>query len=123
MAARKRAHRKGTRRSSRKLAPEARPLGQKHRYRCPLCGGVDKLDATWKADVSGHGRWFVDCFTASCSALGGAYLTEVASAVGAPSGAAILDDPLRWFAHLVGGQRARGNARGAEPLPSHAQLA
>ncbi len=79
---------------------------------CPVCGG-DRADATWKADRDGRWRWFVGCFSASCQALGRGYPAEAAAAVDAPSGAAILEDPLRWLGYVIGGA-----ATEAPPLPS-----
>ncbi len=91
-------------------------------YHCPLCGHP-KGDATWKADRDGRWRWFVGCFSASCQALGRGYPAAAAVEVGAPHGAAILEDPLRWLAACIIGSPGGADDQEPEELPSVGSLA
>lgn len=84
-------------------------------FQCPVCGGGN-ADYTWKQDWDGRWRWFLGCFRASCKELGRRYPAVLAPYVGAPSGAALLDDPPRYLAHLALGQASQ--TREAPPLPS-----
>jgi hypothetical protein len=64
----------------------------KYRFTCPLCDGVQKLDATHKRDTFGRWRWFIGCFSINCPE-GPEYLSALADIVGAQPWQ-ILEDPL-----------------------------
>lgn len=88
----------------------------KYEYDCPVCDGAGTL--TVEARKDGSGFW-VNCWRDCCKALSGAYLRELAEAVGAPGGGAILAEPLRW----LGEPSARTTAGEPAELPSTATLA
>ncbi len=74
----------------------------KYRFTCPLCDGVQKLDATYRRDSFGRWRWFIGCFSINC-ANGSEYLSALADIVGAKPWQ-ILEDPLPWLEGLDGGR-------------------
>lgn len=63
---------------------------------CPVCGSL-------KANYARiNGRWNISCWRCGASGLGGGeYLRELVGYVGAPHGAALLDDPAEWLGHLA----------------------
>ncbi|MDX6699594.1 MAG: hypothetical protein QOE65_2991 [Solirubrobacteraceae bacterium] len=85
-------------------------------YTCPVCGGIGKLTVQRRA----RRGWWVNCWNAECSALGSDYLREVAKAVGAPGGGALLDNPPRWLGEPCQGARSSRTAPAA--LPSAARI-
>lgn len=90
----------------------APPVGAKLKFACPLCGGADKGDATYKLGRDGRLRWFLGCWACPPDR----YPALLAERVGAPGGGALLDDPQRW---LVGLATPAGTGhREPEPLPS-----
>jgi hypothetical protein len=101
----------------RKERERSRKQPRKHRWTCPLCDGVEKLDATYTRDSYGRWRWFVGCFSTSCP-QGPEYLRALADFVDAqPS--RILDDPPRWLKSLGNG---RPSSLSPAPLPSLEQI-
>jgi hypothetical protein len=66
--------------------------------------------------------WFVGCFSTACGELGGAYLTALAEKVGAPSGAALKEDPARYLAALPSARRSTAPAGEMPALPSDARF-
>jgi len=91
------------------------PAG-KHHYDCPVCDGAGTL--TVEACRDGSGYW-VNCWRDCCKALGGAYLRELAEAIGAPGGGVMKSEPLRWLGEPSG----RTTTDDPAELPSAATLA
>ncbi|HTX31735.1 MAG TPA: toprim domain-containing protein [Solirubrobacteraceae bacterium] len=90
---------------------------------CPVCGEASHLVVTRKPDHDGEPTWFLHCYSASCQALGKAFLAELASAVGAPHGSWIKEDPLRWLDRdSAVSSHARPRRRGDEGWISFAQV-
>jgi hypothetical protein len=90
-------------------------------FDCPVCG-KGKGTADYRFSRASGGRikeWLIDCWTQSCRDLGGAYLREVAEAVGAPNGASIKDDPAQWL--NVSASQGAFRRKGPK-LPSEAQI-
>lgn len=96
-------------------------LGERVDYTpCPLCGDGD-ANATYSAKY-GAPEWLVGCFSASCHDLGGDYLAALAEYVGAPSGAALKEDPRPYLAPIA--RSGRSTATGKETdLPSKSAFA
>lgn len=92
--------------------PQLPQLGVRHEFECPVCGRAD-ANYTWKLDQYGRLRPFVGCWSDGCQ--GGGYLGELAELIGAPHGAALLDDPERWLGDLAVRRRTPGPP---PPLPS-----
>lgn len=62
-------------------------LGTRIEFACPVCSGGN-ADATYRMDSRYRvPDWFIGCFSASCRALGGTYLVELAGALALPSNA------------------------------------
>lgn len=102
-------------------APNDRPV--RLRFVCPVCDG-GRADAHYRVNQITHRlEWFVGCFSASCRALEGAYLKQLADIVGAPSGSQLKDDPLRWLAALLEPTNGDGTRERRDPLPTSADLA
>jgi AAA domain-containing protein len=92
--------------------------GDNHSCRCPVCHGNAGV-AYLVARDSGQVEPFVNCFTASCRSLGGAYLRELAAALGLAVGAS--KDEIVYA--LLANQAARPRRRREPvPLPSQATL-
>jgi hypothetical protein len=89
----------------------------KYRFTCPLCDGVQKLDATYKCDSFGRWRWFIGCFSITCSD-GSEYLAALADIVDAEPWQ-LLEDPLPWLKGLDSGGPSPLDPA---PLPTHARI-
>ena len=103
------------RRQKERQRPQNKPT--KYRFTCPFCGGVQKLDATYKRDSFGRWRWFIGCFSINCPE-GLDYLSALAGIVDAQPWQ-ILEDPLRWLEVL---DSSRPSPLDPAPLPSLARI-
>lgn len=63
-------------------------------FKCGVCGS-HTAEFAHKPNRDGVWRWFLHCF--KCN-LGSSYPAALADAVGAPNGAALLEDPPRYLA-------------------------
>ena len=66
--------------------------GAQYRHTCPQCG--DCLKVRYTTNRYGQLGWLVFCEHRECEAND---LATLARLVGAPSGIALKDDPLRWL--------------------------
>jgi hypothetical protein len=96
---------------------EKRPEATHIDFDCPVCG-KSKGAADWKVD-----HWVISCWTQTCQDLRGAYLRELADAVGAPNGAVVKDDPLQHLAPLTWGRKSASAESPLASLPAGEQVA